>query len=417
MSAFDSIIGCEQVKEKLFQICDMMRNKERYQSLDAAIPSGLLLYGMPGIGKTMMAEALIAESGRPALMLRRNKPSKDFMADISQTFDEALKQAPSIVFMDDLDKFSPNDRDREVFMTVQAGLDQVREKDVFVLATANLLTGIPLSLLRAGRFDRQIKVTPPSDAQAEAIFRHYLKGKRLDEGVNQNDLIKLMHGRTCADIKTLLNEAAVYAAYEQKGAISTEHLLNAYFRDLSGVDEETLPFTNRNTHIQATAWHEAGHAVIAEILCPESVGAVCVFPQNDKGIYGQTILCRNLDEYPEQEIMIALAGKAAEEQKTGDASFACEDDVKRAFDTLGGLFSGGYYGVGKVITNERTDSLLRGRSILCIADIRSEAERFLGIVKKLLIQNEGFLTAIDEELISKKVLLFSDIQRIRTANP
>ena len=150
MSAFDSIIGCEQVKEKLFQICDMMRNKERYQSLDAAIPSGLLLYGMPGIGKTMMAEALIAESGRPALMLRRNKPSKDFMADISQTFDEALKQAPSIVFMDDLDKFSPNDRDREVFMTVQAGLDQVREKDVFVLATANLLTGIPLSLLRAG---------------------------------------------------------------------------------------------------------------------------------------------------------------------------------------------------------------------------------------------------------------------------
>ena len=158
MSAFDKIIGYEPIKKELLQIVDMIRNGDVYEALGAKLPQGVLLHGAPGLGKTLMANCFIEESGLPAYVVRRNKGSNDFIAEVTETFQKAKENAPCIVFLDDIDKFANEDsghRDAEEYVAVQAGIDEVKNSGVFVLATANIIRKLPFSLVRLGRFDRK----------------------------------------------------------------------------------------------------------------------------------------------------------------------------------------------------------------------------------------------------------------------
>ena len=146
MSAFDKVIGYKTIKNELLQICDMIRNKGVYEALGAKLPQGILLYGNPGLGKTLMAKCFVKESGLPAFTVRRNKGNDDFIGSITETFQKAKENAPSIVFLDDLDKFANEDdehRDAGEYVAVQAGIDEVKHCDVFVLATANNIWKLP----------------------------------------------------------------------------------------------------------------------------------------------------------------------------------------------------------------------------------------------------------------------------------
>ena len=159
MKAMDKIIGYSSIKRELKQISDTLKNREAYDKLGVSSPRGLLLYGDPGVGKSLMAAAIIEESGRPAYICRKDKPNGDFVKYIKETFDKAAENAPSIVFLDDMDKFTNGDErhpDAEEYVTVQSCIDEVRGKEVFVLATVNNIRNLPRSLRRAGRFDRTI---------------------------------------------------------------------------------------------------------------------------------------------------------------------------------------------------------------------------------------------------------------------
>ena len=222
MSAFDRIIGYEPIKKELLQIVDMIRNGDVYEALGAKLPQGVLLHGAPGLGKTMMANCFIEESGLPAYVVRRNKGSDDFIAEITETFQKAKENAPCIVFLDDIDKFANEDsghRDAEEYVAVQAGIDEVKNSGVFVLATANIIRKLPFSLVRLGRFDRKIEVERPTDKDAEEIIAHYLSDKKVSESVNMEDLSKMISYSSCAELETILNEAAIYAAFERKQSI------------------------------------------------------------------------------------------------------------------------------------------------------------------------------------------------------
>ena len=140
MCAFDKIIGYETIKQEMKQICDMIHNPDIYQSLGAKLPHGLLLYGEPGLGKSLMSQCFMEESGLETYTIRRNKNSNDFIGEITWIFQTAKEHAPAIVFLDDIDKFANEDdrhKDAEEYVAVQAGIDEVRDVDVFVLATAN----------------------------------------------------------------------------------------------------------------------------------------------------------------------------------------------------------------------------------------------------------------------------------------
>ena len=221
MEAFEEIIGYEDVKHELRRIADALNRSEAYRALGAKAPSGLLLHGSPGVGKTLMANCLIKASGRKAFVCCKTKPSEEFIGIIKETFDAAIENAPSIVYLDDMDKFANDDewhRNSEEFVTVQSCIDEVRDKEVFVLATANETHCLPSSLTRAGRFDRVIDVCAPEGEDAEAIVEHYLRRKQMAGQLDCKVIVKLLCGGSCATLETVINEAAAIAAWQRAGA-------------------------------------------------------------------------------------------------------------------------------------------------------------------------------------------------------
>lgn len=194
----------------------------------------------------------------------------------------AVENAPSIVFLDDMDKFTNGDmrhRDAEEYVTIQSCIDEIKGKSVFVIATVNETRVLPDSLLRAGRFDRSIEVLAPCGKDAEKIIAHYLEGKKVSDDIDVKAITKLLDGRSCAELETVINEAGLYAGYKHLDSISMEHITNACLRMFFGF----LPpcYDDSDTDVQSIMlpeiiYHEAGHAVVSEVLCPESVSLIYV---------------------------------------------------------------------------------------------------------------------------------------------
>ena len=196
MSTFDKVIGYENEKKELFQLCDMAKNPEKYKKLGVRLPRGVLLVGVPGIGKTLMAGALVEEIGRKSFLVRKDRPGQELVTEISHVFAEAMEAAPSVIFLDDMDKF-PADSDKrnpDELVAVQSGIDLVKDADVFVVATANDIRYIPPSLRRPGRFDRIIAMGVPSLKESVEIIRHYLADKKIADDVDPESVARMMDG-------------------------------------------------------------------------------------------------------------------------------------------------------------------------------------------------------------------------------
>ena len=228
MSAFEKVIGYSSEKKELLRIADILRNPGKYAKLGVSVPRGLLLHGVPGVGKTLMATALMEESGRTVYTIRKNQPDGDFVRMIRKAFDDAAENAPSIVFLDDMDKFANEDErhpDTEEYVTVQSCIDEMKGKDVFVLATANSIRALPRSLCRAGRFDRVIKITAPRGEDAKKIIEYYLSKKAYVKDIDMDSLARILDGSSCAQLETILNEAGMIAGYKHEEAITMEHIM------------------------------------------------------------------------------------------------------------------------------------------------------------------------------------------------
>lgn len=281
MNAFEKIIGYEAIKKELAQISDVLANKEAYERLGVSSPRGLLLHGDPGVGKTLMASAVIKASGRKAFTCRKNSPNGDFVKKIKKTFKDAAEAAPSIVLLDDMDKFANGDDhhpDAEEYVTVQSCIDEIKGKEVFVLANANSLRALPRSLKRAGRFDRVIEVNNPRGEDAVKIIEHYIKGKKFVGDMDAVTVARIMDGRSCAELETVINEAGLYAGFERSEEITMDHFMRACLHTIHDVPNEVLCESSFDTDLSngddprtRVVYHEAGHATIAEVLNPGSV--------------------------------------------------------------------------------------------------------------------------------------------------
>ena len=241
MNAFDKVIGYKSTKRELLQLCDMLRNREIYEEMGARLPHGLLLYGDPGLGKTLLARCFVEESGLHTITVRRDKGGDAFIDGITQAFASAKTKAPSIVLLDDMDKFANEDDthcDAPEYAAVQAGIDDVKDTGVFVIATANDIRKLPSSLRRSGRFDRKIGLQAPTASDAEEIITHYLKTKRVSDSVNMEDLTRMMRYNSCAELETILNEAAVRAAFARKTGIDMEDMVSVVLKQQYGAQED-----------------------------------------------------------------------------------------------------------------------------------------------------------------------------------
>lgn len=165
MNAFEKVIGYEKEKEELLQICDMAQHPEKYAPLGIKLPHGVLLHGVPGVGKTLMATSLIEEMGeeRKRYILRKVKANDEFVEHISKTFQDAKEHAPSVIFLDDLDKFASDSdsRNPEELIAVQSGIDDVKGADVFVIATANVRCAVRADLTASLRSALPTAARPP----------------------------------------------------------------------------------------------------------------------------------------------------------------------------------------------------------------------------------------------------------------
>ena len=209
MRELDRVIGYESIKTELYRFIDIIKNPEKYKKLGAKMPRGIMLDGEPGIGKTLMAKSFIAETGLKSFVIRKDMPDGEFIDYISEVFDKATEAAPSIVLLDDLDKFANEDvyhRDAEEYVTVQACIDGVKDLDVLVVATCNESHRLPESLLRSGRFDKLFYMRFPGIEDAKKIIEFYLKDKKIGGNIDSEEIARFCEGHSCADLETVINE-------------------------------------------------------------------------------------------------------------------------------------------------------------------------------------------------------------------
>ena len=416
MSAFEKVLGYETIKSELLQICDMLQNRKVYEDLGAKLPHGVLLYGQPGLGKTLMAKCFIEESGLPAYTVRRNKGNDDFIGNITDVFEEAKANAPSIVFLDDMDKFANEDddhRDAEEYVAVQAGIDEVKNSDVFVIATANAAHKLPRSLTRSGRFDRKIEVEHPTDKDADAIVAYYLSDKKVSEDVNMEDVSKMIGYSSCAELETILNEAAIHAAYKRKSSVGMEDLVKAVLRMQYDAPDN---FTKTSAEdLRRTALHEAGHLVVCEALVPGSVGLASLRATGRGSKGGFIHRCKELPNRA-YDALISLGGKAAVELYYSDTcASGCRLDIERAFNAIrDGLSEQGTHGLGMLdVANHRFPETSESMNARSEAVTQAELERSMFKAKDILLKNRAFLEAVTDKLVEKGTLLYSDIRALR----
>lgn len=347
MSALDKVIGYKSVVNELQELANVLKNPAPYEALGAKIPRGLIIQGDPGLGKTLMAQCFIEETGWKSLLLRRTASSDKFLDEIQATFDEAKASAPCIVFLDDLDKFANTDQARPnqpEYVTVQSCIDNIAGHKVFVLATANdEYRSVPPSLVRPGRFDKTITLRRPEFDDARQIISYYLESRHIPNTVDADKIAQFP--MTCAELENRINTAAISAIAAGRQSINTTDLLKACLEYVEGATWSECDVhlswqeaaRRRDYEPRArTACHEAGHLLMLELLDPGSANLAALLDTRARMAKGVTMSRRDHDPFVPGvssegvKLKIALGGLVAEEIAFGQWSLGSHIDLERA---------------------------------------------------------------------------------------
>lgn len=414
--SFAEIIGYEDVKAEMYEYCDVLRNPDKYKRIGVYQPRGLLIHGEPGIGKSLMASCVIKASGRKSYEIRKDKPDGDLVKYIQETFAKAKENSPSIILIDDMDKFANEDydhRNAEEYVAIQACIDSVRNENVFVIATVNDFDILPESLKRTGRFDRIIELGRPEKEDAVEIIRYHLSNKKCLSEIDIDEVAAILGGSNCADLESIINEAGIYAVYAEKDYIDKEDIIKAYLRlvfqapERNGVDDIEQD--------RLVAMHEAGHAIVAEVLDPGSVKVVsiCRHIGSTEGITSvfKPNYFKASHEKTEVQILVALGGRAAIELNTGVVDLGAEKDLERAVKLVERMHTkNAPYDFITLSAHRYIDSDLQrdDRARLVSYDMC----RYYDQVKQILIHNKEQFNALVEMLMDKKTLTYKDIKEL-----
>ena len=418
MNEFDKIFGYEREKQEMLRLCDVLNNRKKYEALGIDLPKAILLYGEPGLGKTLMAKAFIFATGRKVFHCKKNKSNGEFVNEIKETFENAIKDVPSIIFFDDMDKFAEDNLqqncNKEEFVAIQTGLEDVRDKDVFVIATANDIYNLPESLLRAGRFGKKLQFSTPSLEDSTKIIEHYLSSKKVSSDVKPKSLAHILYGRSCAMLESVINEAGIYAAYDGASEITLEHIREA----VSKIVIERTPSLDNDSTKHIIAYHEAGHAVM-HLLAHHDVGCVAIGKCGKDGLGVGVCTAakpRKIASFDEirNYILMLLAGKAGSELQFGVIDTGVEADIDNAMSMIcDNLQLSILHGFEYCYTTRRWEECqsyqqldkIQGKAVILLEEYYNEA-------KSILMRHKPLLDAIANELIEKEILIYDDIMRI-----
>jgi len=411
---FEEIIGYEDIVAELRVISDMLSNQEIYKEMGAGLNEGLVLCGEPGTGKTTMANCLIRSTGRKAFVCRKKASDGKFLNTITDTFEEAKQNTPSVVLLDDLDKFSDKDEDcdAEEFVAVQSCMDEIKGADVFVVATVNNIRKIPHSLLRAGRLGKRLEIRVPKKDEAIKIVKHYLSGSNKCDELDEESIARMLKGESCATLENVINNAAIKAAFKRQKKITMQNIIDSCL-DLIFDAPESADHLSESVR-RKIAYHEAGHALISELMDPGSVSIISI-RKTTGGDYGIVRYCRcdemrdTSAEYNEYIIKASLAGKAATEMVFGETDMGANSDLHNAFRRAKKLVDNQcMFGFQNWIEDMHDAFAAENRN----RAVSMVLEKNYLEVKKILADNRELLDAIVGELMEKTTLVISDIRRI-----
>lgn len=411
---FPDIIGYQNLKNELERIIDVINNKEKYEKLGGKITKNILLNGAPGTGKTTIANDFIKAINRNAYVIRKDKPNGEFVNSIIKTFEEAKKNQPSIILLDDMDKFANGDEvhtNCEEYVTIQSSIDNVKDTGVFVFATTNSLSVLPNSLTRSGRFDKKFTVELPFGKEREEIIKHYLKNKEIDENIDFEKIAKLFSHFNTPEIEAVINNAAIEAGYKGSEKINIEDIILVSLKQMYGADLNT-DFDDYKG-VEKIACHEAGHTLAMSILCPENLVYTSIY-SGERGIGGRTGYERRVKIATEaeifNEIVISFAGKVAYEDTFGDIDIGAESDIKDAYRTAEKIVDDiSTYGFDKFETPDNSNELFVRKE----QAIYMEMDRALNEARKLIVENREYLKELIKRLLEDKVLLYDEILEIK----
>jgi cell division protease FtsH len=341
--SWDEVAGLEEARDEMQEIVDFLRDSKRFAKLGARVPKGILLYGPPGTGKTLLAKAVARESGANFYSQSASAFVEMFAglgaARIRKLFEAARKNAPAIVFIDELDAVgaarSGHGINREQDQTLNqllVELDGFGNRDeVIVMAASNRLQDLDSALLRPGRFDRQILISPPDLAGREAILQVHTRDKPLASDVDLAAIARQTAGLTGADLANIANEAAIFAGRENKDRIHHIHFENAMERVIAGLQQRRV-MTEKEKRI--LAYHEGGHALMSHLMGESfPVQKATIVPRGQA--LGYTFNLPEEDRYlhTREEFIdwmkIALAGRAAEQVVFGRVTNGAANDLEK----------------------------------------------------------------------------------------
>lgn len=344
---FDNVAGCDEEKAELQELVQFLKEPKKFMALGARIPKGVLLVGPPGTGKTLLAKAVAGEAGVPFFSISGSDFVEMFVgvgaSRVRDLFDQAKKNAPCIVFIDEIDAVGRrrgaglgggHDEREQTLNQLLVEMDGFGiNEGVIVVAATNRADILDPAILRPGRFDRQVYVGRPDVKGREAILRVHAKGKPLSPEVDLKVIAQTTSGFTGADLSNLLNEAALLAARHNKKSIDMEELQKAFIKVGIGTEKKSRLISQKEKFI--TAYHESGHAILFEVLSElDPVHSISVIPTGSAG--GYTMPLPGEDRmymtklYMEQEIVSLLGGRAAEYIVLKDITTGASNDIERA---------------------------------------------------------------------------------------
>ena len=434
---FDDVAGIDEARGELMEVVDFLKNPERYRRLGGKIPKGVLIVGAPGTGKTLLAKAVAGEAGVPFFSLSGSDFVEMFVgvgaARVRDLFAQAQEKAPSIIFIDELDALgkargiSPivggHDEREQTLNQLLAELDGFdTQKGVIILAATNRPEILDPALLRPGRFDRQVVLDRPDLKGREKILRVHVRGVTLAPDLDLAAVAARTPGFVGADLANLVNEAALHAARTEKDAVDMTDFDEAIDRVVGGIERKSRVINPKEKEI--VAYHEAGHALVAESrehadrvakisVIPRGVAALGYTqqqPTEDRYLMTRAELLDRLD--------VLLGGRVAEELVFGDVSTGAQDDLQRATDMARHMVA--RYGMSEALGLATFDAprqalflnvpsmAQREYSEETARKIDAEIEQLLetahGRVRETLGKKRMILDALAKRLIEKEVV-------------
>ena len=349
-TTFNDVAGADEEKEELEEIVEFLKSPEKYNTLGARIPKGVLLVGPPGTGKTLLAKAVAGEAGVPFFSISGSDFVEMFVgvgaSRVRDLFETAKKNSPCIVFIDEIDAVGRqrgtglgggHDEREQTLNQLLVEMDGFGANEgVIMIAATNRPDILDPALLRPGRFDRQVMVGYPDIAGREAILKVHSREKPLSPDVKLKNVAKQTAGFTGADLENLLNEAALLAARKDKKAITQTEIEEAAIKVVVGTEKKSKVMSDREKKL--TAYHEAGHA-ICFYACDtqDPVHQISIIPRGMAGGYTMPLPTEDKSyiskKEMEEDIVVALGGRVAEELIMGDISTGASNDIEKVTKT------------------------------------------------------------------------------------